>query len=241
MDGKIKIILIENDDLYRLALKNFLNSHGHLEVAADAESGENTLQIVKEVFADLLILGLRFPKLRGYDLLREIRKISQIKILVHAVFDFFESVDDAIKAGADGYCFKDVRRGEIIDAISRTLAGDPYICRTTVDFPNEKRAEDRLDCDCSINWAYFDKKVSSTARALNCSRIGCCITVIQPLIPGETVLIRITKCMDSQDAFKSQEILRWNSMAEVRWCNGLYFNGNDRYGVGLSYLSRVYK
>lgn len=241
MDGKIKIILVEDDDLYRLALKKFLNSHDHLEVAADAESGEIAMQVIKEVSADLVILDLRFPKLTGYDLLREIRKISQIKILVHAAFDFFESVDEAIKAGADGYCFKDVRRVEIINAISRTLAGDPYVCRITADFPNEKREEDRLDCDCNINWAYFDKEVSSTAMALNCSRIGCCIRLNRPLEPGSTLLIRITKCKDSQGAFKSQEILRWNSMAEVKWCNKLNDNGNDRYSAGLSYLSRVYK
>lgn len=236
MEDKFKIILVEDDDLYRSALRRFLNSHDHLEVVADAESAEKTMQFIKEVPADLVLLDLRLPKLGGIDLLREIRKISQIKILVLTVFDSFESVDEAIKAGADGYCFKDVRRVEIIDAISRTLAGDPYVCRTTVDFPNEKREEDRLDCDCNINWAYFDKEAYSTARVVNSSRIGCCLEVNQPLILGSTILIRITKCNDLQGALKSPEILRWTSMGEVKWCNKLYDNGNDRYGVGLKYF-----
>lgn len=236
MDEKIKIIVVEEDDLYRSALKNFLSSHDHFEVVADADSGEKAIQLIQKFPADLVLLDLRLTKLSGYDLLREIRKISQIKILVLTVFDSFENVDQAIKSGASGYCFKDVRRIEIIDAISRTVAGEPYVCRTTIDFANEKREEDRLDCDCNINWAYFDKERFSTARVVNSSRVGCCLELNQPLVPGSTILIRITKCEDRQGTQHPPEIPKWTSMAEVKWCNKLYDNGNDRYGVGLRYF-----
>jgi len=207
-----------------------------LEVVGDAESGEKAIQVIREISADLVLLDLRLPELSGRELLREIRKISQIKILVLTAFDSFESVDQAIKAGANGYCFKDVRRIEIIDAILRTVAGDPYVCRTTIDFADEKREEDRLDCDCNLNWAFFDKDVFSTARVVNSSRAGCCLELNQPLVPGSTILIRITRCENRQGIQRPPEIPKWASMAEVKWCNKINDNGNERFGVGLRYF-----
>jgi CheY-like chemotaxis protein len=236
MDEKIKIIVVENDDLYRSALRDFLNSHDQLEVVGEAESGEKAIQVIREISADLVLLDLRLPYLSGQDLLHEIRKISQVKILVLTAFDSFESVDQAIKAGANGYCFKDVRRIEIIDSILRTVAGDPYVCRTTIDFANEKREEDRLDCNCNINWAYFDKEGFSTARVVNSSRAGCSLELDQPLVTGSTLLIRITRCEDRQGIQRPPEISKWTSMAEVKWCNKINDKGNDKYGVGLRYF-----
>jgi CheY-like chemotaxis protein len=237
MKRKTKIILVEYDDLYRSALRNFLSSHDHLEVVAAAGSGEEAVRAIRELSADLVLLDLNLPKLKGNRLLQEIRKISPIKILAHTAFSSFEGVDEAMHAGADGYCFKDVRRTEIIDALARTAAGEPYVCRTTEDYPNDKRKEDRFDCDCSINWNYFKKGIFSTARVLNCSRIGCYIESDNHLAPGSLLLIRATRCREVYGDPKVSGGLEWNSMAEVRWCSKLSNDEGGPYGSGLGYFS----
>ena len=127
MDTKKKIIIIEDNDLYRAALKNLINAQDQLEVVAEACSGGEALKIIKQIPADLVLLDLRLPDRNGYDILPEISKSADAKILVLTVLESDHNIRAAFEAGADGYCFKDVSSQELINAISSVLAGIRFV------------------------------------------------------------------------------------------------------------------
>ncbi len=233
MDTKKKIIIVEDNDLYRAALKDLINAQDQLEVVAEAGSGGEALKIITQFPADLVLLDLRLPDRSGYDILPEISKSADAKILVLTILESDHNIRAALEAGADGYCFKDVSSQELINAISSVLAGVRYVSPNTLSYPEERRAEQRQACDCNIVWAYFNKDNVVSARMLNCTRAGCYFETPQHLTTGSTVLIRIEKCVPGTEQNGAGSV-RSNAVAEVKWCD----NRNNQYGVGARYHFR---
>ena len=127
METKKKIIIVEDNDLYRAALKDLINAQENLEVVAETASGREALTIIKDFPADLVLLDLRLPGRSGYDVLPEISKSADVKILVLTILESDHNIRAAFEAGADGYCFKDASSQELINAISSVLAGIRYV------------------------------------------------------------------------------------------------------------------
>jgi two-component system nitrate/nitrite response regulator NarP len=141
MQTKKKIIIVEDNDLYRAALKDLINTQEQLEVVAEAGSGGEALTMITQFPADLVLLDLRLPGRNGYDVLPEISKRTDAKILVLTILESDHNIRAAFEAGADGYCFKDVSSQELINAIASVLDGARYVSRPTLSYPEERRAD----------------------------------------------------------------------------------------------------
>jgi CheY-like chemotaxis protein len=227
-----RIIIVEDDDIYRSALKSLINSRGHFQVVAEGETSKHALEVAQRYPADLLLADLRMPMSRRYDLLRKIKTISSIKILVLTDFKSYQDMREALDAGANGYCFKDVSRAEIIEAIERTLSGDSYVCRTTVKYPDDKRSYDRLQSECQVSWSYFDQKSFSAGRVLNCSRVGCYLETREAVFAGSKIHMRLDYCIDCSPIPKDMDHKRLNIVGEPKWCQA---SRNSLYSVGVKY------
>ncbi len=202
-------------------------------MVAETASGGQALKIIKQFPADLVLLDLRLPDRSGYDILPDLSKITDAKILVLTILESDHNIRAAFEAGADGYCFKDASSQEILDAISSVLAGIRYVSQPTLSYPEERRAEQRQACDCNIVWAYFNKDNLISARMLNCSRGGCYFETPQLLTAGSTVSIRLERSATGPQGDTAGSV-RSNAIAEVKWCD----KRNNQYGVGARYHFR---
>jgi len=233
MDIKKKIIIVEDNDLYRAALKDLINAQDHLEVVAEACSGVEAIKIIKQFSADLVLLDLRLPEASGYDVLPEISKNTDAKILVLTILESDHNIKAAFDAGADGYCFKDVSSQELLDAISSVLGGVRYVSRPGLSYPEERRAEHRQACDYNIVWAFFNKDNLVSARMLNYSRGGCYFETSHDVTTGSSVSIRLDRSVTGPQNSTAVPVLS-NAVAEVKWCD----KRNNQYGVGARYHFR---
>ena len=125
----IRIIIVDDSEIYRAGLRDLINRHDGLRVVAEAECGEQAIEAVKTIPADLVLLDLSLPKYTGFEVLRKIREISDIKVLVLTIYESSKMISDAKALGAQGYCVKDVSRKELIKAIMVAAAGSDYVCR----------------------------------------------------------------------------------------------------------------
>jgi two-component system NarL family response regulator len=123
-----KIIIVDDSEIYRSGLRDFINRHEGLRVVAEAECGLKAIEAVKQVPADLLLLDLSLPRYSGFDVLKEIRKISGIKVLALSIFESPEMINRVFELGAQGYCVKDVRAKQLLNAIWHALEGKPFVC-----------------------------------------------------------------------------------------------------------------
>ncbi len=118
-----KKILIVDDDLQILKMINkILSSNGYkIEEALDGfEVGAKTMQFKP----DLMILDLYMSGMDGFEVCERIKenpKTSHIKIIAYTGFDTKENRDRIMKAGADDYLIKPVKKSVMIQSIEALL------------------------------------------------------------------------------------------------------------------------
>ncbi len=119
-----KILLVEDDpfmiDIYTTKLKEagFL-----VRLSAD---GENALQQIKNEKPDLILLDIVLPKLNGFELLKEIKDLSQLKeipVIIISNLGQKKEVEKGLKTGAVKYLIKaHYTPSEIVEEIQQVLS-----------------------------------------------------------------------------------------------------------------------
>jgi DNA-binding NarL/FixJ family response regulator len=128
VEGKTKIVIVEDHKLFREGLKSLLSDKADLEVIGEAGDGLEAIRTVKKCRPDLLLLDLSMPKMNGISVMKEIKtQFPEIKIMALTIHESDQYVLEAFEAGADGYCLKDAGRSELMVAVDSVLQGKRYI------------------------------------------------------------------------------------------------------------------
>ncbi|NEQ34196.1 MAG: response regulator transcription factor [Leptolyngbya sp. SIO4C5] len=120
----LKILLVEDDELFRLGLATRLQQEPMLEIAAEAEDGETALDLVKQQKFDIVILDVGLPGIGGVETCRQIKQQQpHLPILVLTSHSQPTLINRLIEAQAHGYCVKGVAAESLILAIQSVAGG----------------------------------------------------------------------------------------------------------------------
>jgi DNA-binding NarL/FixJ family response regulator len=119
----IKIILVEDHEVFRSLYKSFIEQIEMCRVVAEADNGRQALSLIQSVPADLIVLDLSLPGLNGIDVLKKSKEICATKILVVTVHNDKEIIQAALDAGADGVCNKTIGPRLMAKAVVETVNG----------------------------------------------------------------------------------------------------------------------
>jgi two-component system NarL family response regulator len=120
----LKILLVEDDELFRLGLQVRLEREPGLEVVAEAEDGETAIEMVKRHSLNIVILDIGLPGLGGVEACRQIRQLApNLPILVLTSHTQKSLINRIIEVGAQGYCLKGAPSHTLILAIQSVAAG----------------------------------------------------------------------------------------------------------------------
>jgi two-component system KDP operon response regulator KdpE len=118
-DGKQNILVVDDEPQITRVLKTTLSSQGYgIRTASD---GEEALRAMSEWPPDLIVTDLRMPNMDGLDLCREVRKTSQVPIIVLSVKGEDSIKVQALDAGADDYVTKPFSMTELTARIRAAL------------------------------------------------------------------------------------------------------------------------
>ncbi|MDP9304612.1 MAG: response regulator transcription factor [Actinomycetota bacterium] len=131
---KIRIVIADDQALVRSGFRLIVDARPDLEVVGEAEDGEQAVALVEELEPDVILLDIRMPNIDGIEATKRIVESgSGTRILVLTTFDLDEYVYGAIRAGASGFLLKDVRPGELVDAIRVVASGNALLGPTAVE------------------------------------------------------------------------------------------------------------
>ena len=128
VDGRIRVVIVDDDALVRAGLVMILGGAPDIEVVAEAVDGREGLQVVRARRPDVVLMDIRMPHLDGLDATEAIASWSDPpKVIVLTTFDTDDFIARALGAGASGFLLKDTPPAAIVDAIRRVADGDPML------------------------------------------------------------------------------------------------------------------
>lgn len=118
----IKVIIADDDDIFRNGLKIIIEQDSDIKVCGLAGDGNAAYNLCKSENPDIVLMDMQMPYCDGSDATFKIKQeFPNIKILVLTTFDDKATITKALSSGADGYVLKDVDENKIINAIKSTL------------------------------------------------------------------------------------------------------------------------
>lgn len=121
---QIKVLIADDIMILRQGLKAVLEQSKHIEVVALAENGREAFEKCTVFQPDVVLMDMRMPDYDGAFGIRCIKeKYPDIKVLVLTTFDDEETIEKAVKSGADGYILKEMEDEKIISSIKSVHEG----------------------------------------------------------------------------------------------------------------------
>ncbi len=126
-EEKIKVILVDDHEIFRNGLNSLLSSLGNIKVIAEATNGKEFLEITEKLKPDIVFMDINMPVLDGIDATESaLKQFPNLKIIALSTFGDNEYFNKMLNAGVRGYMLKSSRKNEFIEAIENVHTKDDY-------------------------------------------------------------------------------------------------------------------
>jgi DNA-binding NarL/FixJ family response regulator len=142
----IRVILADDQPLVRAGLRMLIAQTPDIDVAGEAGTGAEAVQLAKDTGPDVVVMDIRMPGMDGIEATRLITAAdTHARVLVLTTFDDDDYVYGALRAGAGGFLVKDMALDDILSAIRVVAVGDAIIApavtrRLIAEFAREPRS-----------------------------------------------------------------------------------------------------
>ncbi|MGZ4508686.1 MAG: response regulator [Blastococcus sp.] len=137
-DGVIDVLLADDQALVRDGFRALIDREPDMRVIAEAADGVEAIGLTRRHHPDVVLMDIRMPNIDGLTATARVLALPEPpRVLVLTTFDRNEWVYEALRAGASGFLLKDVRGGQLTDAIRTVAAGEallaPSITRRLIE------------------------------------------------------------------------------------------------------------
>jgi DNA-binding NarL/FixJ family response regulator len=124
----IKILLVDDQPLFREGLCTLLSVHPDLEVVGEAANGAEAIRLARSLLPLVVLMDLQMPVLDGVAATRRLHEEQpDCRVIVLTTFDDDELVFDGLRAGAVGYLLKDAPSEKLAEAIRVAARGETFL------------------------------------------------------------------------------------------------------------------
>jgi DNA-binding NarL/FixJ family response regulator len=123
----LRVVVVDDHDLFRTGLKNLLEEQG-VNVVGEAPNGQTAIRLASDLAPDVIVMDLNMPGLTGVETTRHLAGIAPLtRVVVLTISADDDDVMDAVMAGACGYLLKDSSIQDLIAGIRAAAAGESLI------------------------------------------------------------------------------------------------------------------
>ena len=124
----IRILLVDDQPLFREGLRTLLSVHSDFEVVGEAGNGEEAIRLVRSLLPSVVLMDLQMPVLDGVAATLSLHEEQpDCRVIVLTTFDDDEMVFDGLRAGAVGYLLKDAPSEKLAEAIRVAARGETFL------------------------------------------------------------------------------------------------------------------
>jgi two-component system invasion response regulator UvrY len=125
----ISVLLVDDHELVRTGIEALLNAAEDITVVGVAKSGEEAVDAVANLSADVVLMDVNMPGIGGVEACRRILQHNpEVKIIALSVHNDGPIPQQLFKLGVLGFISKGSPVDEMINAIRKVMAGSRYLC-----------------------------------------------------------------------------------------------------------------
>jgi DNA-binding NarL/FixJ family response regulator len=126
-DERVRVLIAEDDDHFRVGLAELLEAHG-LMVVATASTGLDAVDVTRMLRPDVVLMDINMPGLNGIDATRGVLGVwPEARVVMLTVSGDGSDVLEAMLAGATGYLVKGTSPDALVAGIRAAAAGDALL------------------------------------------------------------------------------------------------------------------
>src|SRR5258708_22536903 len=124
----IKILLVDDQPLFREGLRTLLSVQSDFQIVGEAGNGEEAIKLARTLQPAVVLMDLQMPVLDGVSATRLLKaEQPECRVIVLTTFDDDENVFDGLRAGAVGYLLKDASSEKLCEAIRLAARGESFL------------------------------------------------------------------------------------------------------------------
>ena len=124
---KTRVLLADDHAVVRSGLRAVLDAEPDITVVAEAQDGAQALERATAGGVDLAILDVSMPRLTGLQATAELRRRTDVRVLILSVHDNEQYFFEALRAGASGYVLKSAANRDLVEACRAAMRGEPFL------------------------------------------------------------------------------------------------------------------
>jgi DNA-binding NarL/FixJ family response regulator len=123
MSDPIKVLVVDDHILFRRGLIGLLSEQPDVRVVGEAGNGQDAVELVEQQRPDVVLMDVHMPAGDGIKAVKELKKGTNVRVLMLTISSKDEDLLSALAAGADGYLLKSVEPDQLCQAIRQAHAG----------------------------------------------------------------------------------------------------------------------
>jgi two-component system NarL family response regulator len=124
----IRVLIADDHSIVRQGLATIISRDPEMTVIAQAEDGQQAINLFREYQPDVTLMDLRMPQVGGVAAITAIcAEFKSARIIVLTTYDSDEDIYRGLQAGAKGYLLKETKPNELMNAIRTIHRGQQYI------------------------------------------------------------------------------------------------------------------
>ncbi len=124
----IKIVIVDDHQLFREGVKRILDFEDSFEVVAEGNDGSEVIDLYEKHNPDVVLMDINMPRVSGVEATEALLKeYPEAKVIILSIHDDGSYVTHALKTGALGYMLKEMDAEAIVEAIKVVSSGGSYL------------------------------------------------------------------------------------------------------------------
>lgn len=148
MDPLIRIIIVDDHEIFRNGLRMVINKLGYAKVVGEAEDGAAFLSLIEKTETDLVLMDIEMPVMNGIEATKKALELyPDLKIIALTMFREDAYIQSMMEAGVKGFLIKNISKDVLDRALQAVYNGKTYYSEELWDYFTKAIAKEEHPAD----------------------------------------------------------------------------------------------